>query len=1203
MLIMNGYEYVLEQIKSLKESDGDTLYIGNCGLTELPVELKEVASRVKNLDLGSSFFLVEENTVYQSVGIGIKNEIQDFSLLNCFSNLEWLNLSSNSAVNGLFLNSLNNLTYLDISHCSLSPEFKLPDSLINLTYLNLSYSNLSDFSFLPKATLLKHLNLGYAGFDQSILLKNLQDIEYLDISDRGDTSLKLDDLLNLTKLKKLILGSTILDDQSAIASWSVLEELKIGFSGFLNLDFLKNCFSLKSLEVKGHKLIDISSVSGLKNLEKIDIFSNAAMKEISSFRSLPNLKELELSCEVTNLDFIRDNLSLEKLEIKSFDLENIEGLSSHLKLEELEIKSYRLKSLTGINAKSALKKLRLKSCPISDFSFMATLSGLEELELLSVLISDISLIVNLINLRKFSFTREIDIPHASWLREIVKAEGKIENISNLKIRERYSYYKMIDEKRGQFKDITILSKLQKLEELDVSDNKIEYLPSEIVRLPLLKVLKLENNPIKNIPTELVSSYSVDKLRNFFDDLDTSGSTNNDEFKVIVIGNGRVGKTALVKRLIENIFDPNEKSTHGIQLSSYKMDEKKLSFWDFGGQDIYHTTHKIFMATRAVFVIVWDKESETSPYYEEVFDSGQKDRYDNLPLNYWLDYTKHFGKASPVIIVQSKFERDGTIEPKFEDKKYNVIGKCSLESSLENDEENGFDTFKFLLNKAINKLPNARLMIPKSWYNVRKQLNEFLLDRNDIPYDEYIKVCNEHNVLNSESISDARTESPEKTLLSFLVDSGNVFYYEGLFDNRIILNQEWVIDAVYALLNRNSKFYQEIIERNGRFFWRHLELAWSDHSDKEKELFLSFMLANEACYEITATKIERQFLIPVLLRDDKPDIISEAWSDEEYTSLKLKHDFLHYGIMQSFIVRMGGYNLTAPERLWKYGVAIKDEKASALIEVFPHLKEIIIKIKGEKQFDLLEKIVKEFEEINKDSDRIKKEISTNGTVFINWEDFLNDSYPKNLAARINEAKLQGFKCLAKRNDELKKFESKMSKQPVSIFLSYSHEYMEYFEVFRNKLQINLDGLRDYAVEIFEDTKISAGEKWDEAIQNKIMNCDCAILLVSDAFLASKYIMNNEIEPLKKLMEKTKKPLLPVYFYPCDFYQSETLNQIQFFKRHGKDYGSPDKSDKFCFADLVKFRDDGTLIPNPEISRYIQDFVKELINVFSKMSRLG
>ena len=46
-------------------------------------------------------------------------------------------------------------------------------------------------------------------------------------------------------------------------------------------------------------------------------------------------------------------------------------------------------------------------------------------------------------------------------------------------------------------------------------------------------------------------------------------------------------------------------------------------------------------------------------------------------------------------------------------------------------------------------------------------------------------------------------SSPKQLLHFLNNSGIVFYRDGLFQDRIVLDQGWALDAIYAIFNRTS----------------------------------------------------------------------------------------------------------------------------------------------------------------------------------------------------------------------------------------------------------------------------------------------------------------------------------------------------------------------------------------------------------------
>jgi small GTP-binding protein len=143
-------------------------------------------------------------------------------------------------------------------------------------------------------------------------------------------------------------------------------------------------------------------------------------------------------------------------------------------------------------------------------------------------------------------------------------------------------------------------------------------------------------------------------------------------KMILIGNGGVGKTCLVKRWLDHTFDEKEPSTHAIQLRRHFLkqlakeqgfDDIQLQIWDFGGQDIYHATHRLFMQTRALFILVWDQQTENALSQTEKLNDNSEITYQNYPLLYWLDYAQNLGNNSPILIVQTKKDRDKKCEIK------------------------------------------------------------------------------------------------------------------------------------------------------------------------------------------------------------------------------------------------------------------------------------------------------------------------------------------------------------------------------------------------------------------------------------------------------------------------------------------------------------------------------------------------------------
>jgi len=82
------------------------------------------------------------------------------------------------------------------------------------------------------------------------------------------------------------------------------------------------------------------------------------------------------------------------------------------------------------------------------------------------------------------------------------------------------------------------------------------------------------------------------------------------FKCIVIGPGAVGKSSLVRRLVENRFEFSYKFTIGVDFLAktveYEKDKyAKLSIWDVGGQERFKVLRRSFYEGTHGALLVFD----------------------------------------------------------------------------------------------------------------------------------------------------------------------------------------------------------------------------------------------------------------------------------------------------------------------------------------------------------------------------------------------------------------------------------------------------------------------------------------------------------------------------------------------------------------------------------------------------------------------
>jgi len=110
----------------------------------------------------------------------------------------------------------------------------------------------------------------------------------------------------------------------------------------------------------------------------------------------------------------------------------------------------------------------------------------------------------------------------------------------------------------------------------------------------------------------------------------------------------------------------------------------------------------------------------------------------------------------------------------------------------------------------------------------------------------------------------------------------------------------------------------------------------------------------------------------------------------------------------------------------------------------------------------------------------------------------------------------------------------------LFISYSHSDTECL----TRLLVHLRPLeRQGLIDCWSDKKIRAGDKWKSQLTENLDFAAVAILLVSADFLASDFIVNNELPPLLMKAEAEGIRILPVILKPCGFHRDKVLQSFQ------------------------------------------------------------
>ena len=270
-----------------------------------------------------------------------------------------------------------------------------------------------------------------------------------------------------------------------------------------------------------------------------------------------------------------------------------------------------------------------------------------------------------------------------------------------------------------------------------------------------------------------------------------------EIKVIFLGDGEAGKTRTIQRIMADgeQMPYSEGPTQGIAISDkvWRIGDRdiKVHFWDFGGQEILYSMHRMFMTQQTVYVILLNAREST-----------QEER-----ANYWLYNVAHFaGKEVPVLLILNKIDanKDAYISGKeLKDMYPNIRGICRL-SNVTFDK----DAFKAAviepLMAEIGKMQALTDEFPASWQTLARRLSE---SRKPYLRETDIRGMMQHTQLDRSTLLQ---------LLKWFNRIGVSFFYGENPDlsGYIVLKPAWVTNAIYMILANGGQIAEEngIIDR-------------------------------------------------------------------------------------------------------------------------------------------------------------------------------------------------------------------------------------------------------------------------------------------------------------------------------------------------------------------------------------------------------
>jgi internalin A len=415
-----------------------------------------------------------------------------------------------------------------------------------------------------------------------------------------------------------------------------------------------------------------------------------------------------------------------------------------------------------------------------------------------------------------------------------------------------------------------------------------------------------------------------------------------EVKLLVVGNEAVGKTSLIRFLVDQQpRDPDEKKTPRVAIRE-KIDTKPwsphgspitLNVWDFGGQEIMRGTHKFFLTQGSLYLIVLEDR-----------------RQDDRSVYEWLATVRSRGGDSPIIVVINKSDGANHLqldEAGLKRDHPNIVGFMRTSCDDDDRSRQSIDNLRQLLVTTIGtdkRLEHIREPRPSAWLRVKSEIVDLAKESKIVTDDGFRKICEADGRTDVSDNDRIPNEDEQRRVLGMLHDLGAVVAH-GLTRTAplslrqiTLLDPNWLTRAIYEILNSPL-----VRDQNGEFSREDVSkiLDPIDYPVSRHDFIVDMMEHPDVglAFEIPG---KTRHLIPEALQANSPD-----YSNWPSDSLRFRFEYLPLlpqRLMPRFIVQ-AHRNLTAQPTRWRTGVRLSAAKCEILVSADIELKRVDIAVDG------------------------------------------------------------------------------------------------------------------------------------------------------------------------------------------------------------------------------------------------------------------
>ena len=379
-----------------------------------------------------------------------------------------------------------------------------------------------------------------------------------------------------------------------------------------------------------------------------------------------------------------------------------------------------------------------------------------------------------------------------------------------------------------------------------------------------------------------------------------------------LGDSEAGKSLIMSRVENPKMNParfHGNTTIGINIFSrvetIAEQKVRVNYWDFGGQEILHSMHRMFLSEKTIYVIILNTRNDNQ----------------DAQADFWLRYVEAYASHAPVMLVLNKIDQNKraslnlTVLRRQFARELDDSNVLKI-SAVEKDPKKFHKNFKNKLIEFIER--NADCI--HGFSALEAQIRDEVERKQEKVFRTYdfMAICQKRGI----------EENAQYDLLNRFNEAGVLVSFGTT--KPMFLNPKWITSLIYKVLDQGDEIADNGVISDVRLstICENNPAKWKGADDAHflVQIMVDYDLAVICRKKGTDGKAgSEKTLIPMLCRREEPKEIQELILKDNPVEMRMVFEYLPGGVLYKLIADYNREqnNQLNPDNLWLTGAKFEN----------------------------------------------------------------------------------------------------------------------------------------------------------------------------------------------------------------------------------------------------------------------------------------